>query len=294
MPGAQDEPVAVRPVRARRVVSQHLRVEEICDRGERHRRSRVAGVRLLDGVHRQRPDRVDGELLDLRVGQRSSSRWLPRERNGYDWFAAPARISSLRAASSSSSSPVRTAAIVSPRRRKRYTARSLVEVTLELGRVVAGGVAEGLEAAPELLGEERRDDVVAGVLVAGEHLAERRTVVGRVRPVLDAAVPPIERVVELCDVADRVHALARGAEALVDDDAAAHLEAGVAAELDVRLDADACDHEVGIGDVASAEAEVDAVLAVAIVERRRKAAGSRARGRARPRGRPASPAARAT
>jgi hypothetical protein len=42
----------------------------------------VTGIRLLDHVHGKRPDGVDGELFDLRVGQRSSSQWLPCERNG--------------------------------------------------------------------------------------------------------------------------------------------------------------------------------------------------------------------
>ena len=71
--GAQHEPVAVRPVRARRVVPQHLRVEEVRERRERHRRAGMAGVRLLHRVHRQRADRVDRELFDLRVRHQTSS-----------------------------------------------------------------------------------------------------------------------------------------------------------------------------------------------------------------------------
>ena len=83
MPGREDEPVAVRPVRARRVVVHHLAVEQVREWRERHRRAGMAGVRLLHHVHRQRSDRVDGELFDLRVRQRSSRNRLPCEGNGY-------------------------------------------------------------------------------------------------------------------------------------------------------------------------------------------------------------------
>ena len=103
---------------------------------------------------------------------------------------------------------------------------------------MAGAVAVGAEASPELLREERRDRVVASIGIAGEDLAERRAVVRRGRPVLDPPMAAVERVEELGDVAHRVHAVARRSEALVDDDAALHVEAGVARELDVRLDAD--------------------------------------------------------
>src|SRR5581483_10294424 len=118
------------------------------------------------------------------------------------------------------------------------------EVAVERRVVVAGSVAVDAEALAELLREEGRDGVVARLAVAREDPPQRRPVVGGVRPVLDATVPPVERVEELGDVADRVDAVARGAEAVVDDDAASHLEARVARELDVRLDADTRDEEV--------------------------------------------------
>ena len=65
MAGGEDEPVAVGPLRIRRVVVHHLRVEEVRERRERHRRARMPGVRLLDRVHRERPDGVDRTLLDV-------------------------------------------------------------------------------------------------------------------------------------------------------------------------------------------------------------------------------------
>ena len=65
--GGEDEPVAVRPVRVRRVVAHHVSVEHVRERRECHRRARVTRVRLLDRVHRERPDRVDRELPDLCV-----------------------------------------------------------------------------------------------------------------------------------------------------------------------------------------------------------------------------------
>src|SRR4051794_29038753 len=98
------------------------------------------------------------------------------------------------------------------------------EVALERRRVVPRRVAERLERLAELLREERRNRVVA-LVGAREDMAERRPVVRGVRPVLDPAVASEDRVVELRDVADGVDARPRGGEALVDDNAAAHLEA---------------------------------------------------------------------
>ena len=65
VPGGEDEPVAVGPLRVRGIVVHHLGVEEVRERRERHRGARMPGVRLLDGVHRQRPDGVDRTLLDV-------------------------------------------------------------------------------------------------------------------------------------------------------------------------------------------------------------------------------------
>src|ERR671938_621772 len=62
--GREHEAVAVEPLRVRRVVLHHPGVEEVAERSEPHRRPRVPGVRLLDGVHRERPDRVDAELVE--------------------------------------------------------------------------------------------------------------------------------------------------------------------------------------------------------------------------------------
>ena len=63
--GGEDEPVAVRPVRVGRVVPHHVAVEDVGERRERHRGPRMARVRLLHAVHRQRPDRVDRQLLGV-------------------------------------------------------------------------------------------------------------------------------------------------------------------------------------------------------------------------------------
>ena len=65
--GGEDEAVAVGPVRIRGVVVHHLRVEQVGDRRERHRRAGMAGVRLLHGVHRQSADGVDRALFDVTV-----------------------------------------------------------------------------------------------------------------------------------------------------------------------------------------------------------------------------------
>ena len=55
--------IAVGPGRVGRVVLHHARVEQVGERRECHRRARVPRLRLLHGVHRQRADRVDGQLV---------------------------------------------------------------------------------------------------------------------------------------------------------------------------------------------------------------------------------------
>ena len=77
MPGGQHESIAVRPVRVRRVVSHDAREQHVCERSERHRRTGMAGFRFLDGVHRKRSDRIDGEEIEIvrwhEIGRR---RWV--------------------------------------------------------------------------------------------------------------------------------------------------------------------------------------------------------------------------
>ena len=72
VPGREHEAVAVEPVRVGRVVLHHPRVQQVRQRGEGHRRAGMAGLGLLDGVHRERADRVDRELVQLRAGRHSA------------------------------------------------------------------------------------------------------------------------------------------------------------------------------------------------------------------------------
>ena len=65
VPGREDEAIAVRPLRIRRIDLHHLAVEEVRQRSERHRRAGMARVRLLHRIHRQRADGVDGQLFDV-------------------------------------------------------------------------------------------------------------------------------------------------------------------------------------------------------------------------------------
>ena len=71
--GAQHEAVAVGPLRVRGVRVQEAPEDRVPQRRQRHRRARVAGVRLLHGVHRQAADRVDRESLYLRLRRGHSS-----------------------------------------------------------------------------------------------------------------------------------------------------------------------------------------------------------------------------
>ena len=68
MAGGEHEAVAVGPGRVRRADPERLPVEQVRERRERHRGAGMTGVRLLDGVHRKRADRVDREPLDVLLG----------------------------------------------------------------------------------------------------------------------------------------------------------------------------------------------------------------------------------
>ncbi len=70
--GRQHEAVAVRPDRVSRVEAQELLPERIGDRCHRHRRARMAGVRLLHGIHRERANGVDGQAVDVGNGLRGA------------------------------------------------------------------------------------------------------------------------------------------------------------------------------------------------------------------------------
>src|SRR4029077_7789242 len=94
-----------------------------------------------------------------------------------------------------------------------------------------------------------------------EDLPKRRSVIGRIRPVLDPAVATEERVEKLRAVTNRVDAGPRRLEPLVHHHATSDLETGRLRKFDVRLNADAGDDEVGAGrDVGGVEPQVDAVL----------------------------------
>ena len=77
VPAGEHEAVAVGPVGARRRVLHDARVEDVRDRRERHRGPGMARVGLLDRVHRERPDRVDTQLIEggpVHAGPRVSDR----------------------------------------------------------------------------------------------------------------------------------------------------------------------------------------------------------------------------
>jgi hypothetical protein len=63
----QHEAVAVRPDRIGRIEAQVALPQQICHRRQRHRRARMARIGRLHRVHRQGANRVDAELIELRV-----------------------------------------------------------------------------------------------------------------------------------------------------------------------------------------------------------------------------------
>ena len=65
----QHEAIAVGPDGVVRVEAEMPLPEGVGHRGHGHGGPRVAGVGLLDGVHGQRPDGVDAELIDVGHGQ---------------------------------------------------------------------------------------------------------------------------------------------------------------------------------------------------------------------------------
>src|SRR5262249_27160062 len=88
VPGGEHEAVAVAPDGLVRVEAEEALPQNISRRGHAHRRAGVARVGRLHGVHAQRPDRVDGHLLDGR----------PLTRDGQAGLhgSSPARPRSLR------------------------------------------------------------------------------------------------------------------------------------------------------------------------------------------------------
>jgi hypothetical protein len=78
VPAGEHEAVAVRPLGVGRVVAHDPRVERVGDRRECHRRAGVAGVGLLNGVHRERANRVDAQLVERGVGHGRGHLATPR------------------------------------------------------------------------------------------------------------------------------------------------------------------------------------------------------------------------
>ncbi len=66
VPGREHEPVAVGPRRILRIVPQVARPQDVGHRRRAHRHAGMPGVRLLNRVDRQHPDRVDTELVLIR------------------------------------------------------------------------------------------------------------------------------------------------------------------------------------------------------------------------------------
>ena len=65
MPRRKNEPVAIMPEGVFRVVLHELRPERICHGRIAHRHARMSRVRLLDGIGREHPYRVDREFVNV-------------------------------------------------------------------------------------------------------------------------------------------------------------------------------------------------------------------------------------
>src|SRR6516162_8707971 len=65
----QDEAIAIWPDRVLWIEAHDLVPDNVDQRRERHRRARMAGLRLLDCIDGKRADRIDRELIELLAGQ---------------------------------------------------------------------------------------------------------------------------------------------------------------------------------------------------------------------------------
>jgi len=75
VPGRQHETVAIGPVRRFGIEAQELREEDRGGIGHAHRHAWMARFRLLDRIHRQRPDRI-GHAVQFRVPRGGEGRYL--------------------------------------------------------------------------------------------------------------------------------------------------------------------------------------------------------------------------
>ena len=70
----QQEAIAVRPARIRRVVTQVARPQRDGDFRHAHRHSRMSRLRLFDGVHRERANRVRKLVIGRALFHRTAVR----------------------------------------------------------------------------------------------------------------------------------------------------------------------------------------------------------------------------
>ena len=77
VPIGQHETIAVRPDRIVRIKPQEMLPQRINHRRQGHRRTGVAGIGLLHGIHRQSTDRVDAELINRTIARRCQMTAFP-------------------------------------------------------------------------------------------------------------------------------------------------------------------------------------------------------------------------
>lgn len=66
MAGGQDKSVSIEPVRIGRIVLKKSGPQHIRHRGGAQRQARVAALGFFHRIHRQEPDRIDRQLIQLR------------------------------------------------------------------------------------------------------------------------------------------------------------------------------------------------------------------------------------
>jgi len=82
VPAGQDKPIPGRPPRMLWIITQMPVPDRVGHRSQRHGRSRMTAVRLLDSVHRQSSNRIDCQLLDVILHNcRHCSQMVNRQRS---------------------------------------------------------------------------------------------------------------------------------------------------------------------------------------------------------------------
>jgi hypothetical protein len=88
MTAGEHEAIAVGPHGLFRVVAKYALPQRVNGWSGSHRRTRVSGIRLLDGINRKCADRVDRKLIDIAARKFACLVWNHSQKTSSIYFAA--------------------------------------------------------------------------------------------------------------------------------------------------------------------------------------------------------------